>query len=341
MAITLIEAAEDRRYERENRREGREGLRDARRSYYEEEAADRSLGREIRGDRYREFERQELFGQREDRRIEREYRRQDTRRERELDDRVRLDRIARFGGIFATDDDRAFKKVLENEARNEKLEQYRELIQQCDARLLEYHRIEDWMGEFKRAGVSDNNIALLRTETRERQRESLTHVAQVRLMSQQTNWDEAERSVLRNLDNLSELEDRVYRDILRACDEENFQILDSAQANLEACIASLGEMTRKIPELASQRQREYDHSDLFGRVAQGAGRALKYSLYAAPVAFIGGCGIGWASGGFGGSVAGAFMLTFFTFPVAAMVGAGIGYLDWKRSNKDHFDFSIR
>ncbi len=335
------ERIEDRREAREDRQYGREELRDARRSYYEEEAADRSLERDIRADRYREFEREEMFGEQEDRRIEREYRRQDTRRERDIDDQVRLERISRFGGMFATDDDRAFKKVLQNEARSEKLEQYRELIQQCDSRLLEYHRTEDWLGEFKRAGFTENNIALLRAETRERQRESLSHVARARLLSQEHDWDEAERSVLRNLDGLSELEDRFYRDVLRACDEEDPEMLDRALTSLETCVASLGETTRKIPEMASQRQREYDHSDLFGRIAQGATKALRYSVFAAPVAFIGGCGIGCAAGGFGGSVAGAFILTFFTFPIAAMVGAGLGYLDWKTSNKDHFDFSIR
>ena len=342
------EAREDRREEREERREEREESRDIRRLHLREEAADRSLEREIRADRYQEFEREELFGQQEDRRIqredqriEREYRRQDTRRGREFDDQVRLERISRFGGAFATDDDRAFKKVLQNEARIEKLEHYRELIQQCDDRLVEYHRMEDWLGEFKRAGLSENNVALLRTETRERQRESMTQISRARLLSQQANWDEAELSVLRNLDSLSDQEDRVYRDVLRACDEGNPEMLDRALMNLETCVASLGEITRRIPELASQRQREYDHSDLFGRVAQGAGKALKYGLYAAPVAFIGGCGMGWASGGFGGSVAGAFMLTFFTFPAAALIGAGIGYWDWKKSNEDHFDFSIR
>ena len=327
----LDEAAEDRRDERADRREEREEIRDARRSYYREEAADRRLDRNIRADQYHEFQREEQLEQRHDRRLDRA-----------IGDQVRMERSSRFGGLFATEEDRAFKRIMQKEDREEKLGQYRQLIQQCSNRLQEYQHLEDWLSDVRRANFNADTIARVRTEIRENQREAGNHLAQMRLLNEQTNWNAEERNVLDALDEVNQLEERFYRSVIRACDEENPESLGYALEDLEACRARVSELqTRRIPGLVSDQQNEIDHSDQFGYVAQGAGRTLrKFWLPAIIVGFVGGCGIGFATGGFLNAVTTALILPFLAVPATALVGAVIGFLEWKSDKSvDHFDFT--
>ena len=175
------EAAEDLRDEREERGASRD-------AYYREEAQDRRLDRGIRGDRYSKFEREELIDERYDRR-----------QEREIDDHVRLQRSAFLGGVFASEEDRAFRRIVQRESREEKLDQYRELIQQCEDRIREYHTMEDWLDEIKRSGFEADTIEQVRAEARERRLSFITQQSQVGLLTERTNWTEEERKVLNDL----------------------------------------------------------------------------------------------------------------------------------------------
>ena len=314
------EAAEDRREERED-------TRDARRSFYREEAEDRRLNRQIRADTYQEFQREELLDQREDRR-----------EEREISDRVRLERGSRFGGVFATEEDRAFKQIQDRRAREEKREKYRELIQQCEDRQREYHQTEDWLHAIKRSDFSQEVIAEVRTQVRELQRESLAHAVQTRLLNEQVNWNEEERRVIGDLGRVSELEERIYGDVLRACDDKDPNKLDYALDNVRACDANVRELLRRIPDLAAEQQREVEYSGQFGYVIQGVGRTFRrFWLVAILVGFVAGCGIGFATDGFVGALTTSLFLPFLALPALALIGAVIGYLEWKSTRQiDHF-----
>ena len=315
----------------EDRREEREETRDARRSYYREEAADRRLERDIRSDQYHEFQREEQLEQRYDRRMDRA-----------IEDQVRMERSSRFGGLFASEEDRAFKRIMQKEDREEKRGQYRQLINQCEDRIQGYHQMEDYLNDIRRSDFSADTIAEVRADIRESQREAGTHLAQMRILNEQTNWNAEERKVLDALDEVNQLEERVYRNVLRACDEENPDSLGYALDDLETCRARVAELqSRRIPGLVTDQQSEIDHSDQFGYVMQGAGRTVrKFWLPAIIVGFVGGCGIGFATGGFLNAVTTALILPFLAVPATALVGAVIGFLEWKSDKSvDHFDFT--
>jgi hypothetical protein len=315
------EAAEDLRDEREERGASRD-------AYYREEAQDRRLDRGIRGDRYSKFEREELIDERYDRR-----------QEREIDDHVRLQRSAFLGGVFASEEDRAFRRIVQRESREEKLDQYRELIQQCEDRIREYHTMEDWLDEIKRSGFEADTIEQVRAEARERRLSFITQQSQVGLLTERTNWTEEERKVLNDLAYVRE-EESVYDDILRACDTADPDKLESALANLKACVADVGDVLRRIPRLAAGQQRKYNNSDSLGQVLQGGLTGGKYGVFATPVTFIGGCVAGLAGGGFLAGLSTGFTIAILTVPIGFAVGGAIGFFKWKAENRDHFHSSL-
>ena len=319
-------------------RDDRRAYRDA---YFREEAEDRRLDRDIRGDRYFEVDREELLDQRDDRRqrraIDREElldQRDDRQEEREIGDRVRLQRTALFGGIFASEEDRQFRKIKEREARERKLGQYQQLIQQCEDRIKEYHMMEDWLDEIRRSDFNSDTIEQVRSEVREQKLQLLTRRSENDLLTGQGNWNAEERRVLKNLTELTAFEESVYDDVLIACDTAELKNLESAQQTVRFCGSQAGEVLKRIPQLAAGQKRSYDNSDANQSVMRFGLMGLKYSGLVAPLMFIVGCvaGSGFAVGqGFGAAL--------LTVLIGGGAGAAIGYFKWKGGSGDDLDLS--
>ena len=300
------EAAEDLRDERQERGASRD-------AYYREEAQDRRLDRGIRGERYQDFEREELVDQREDRR-----------QERDIDDQVCLKRTAFLGGAFASEEDRAFRRIVEREVREEKLVQYQELIRQCQDRIREYHTVEDWLDEIRRSDFNADMIEKVRTQAREDRLQFVTRRSQGQLLAERSNWNEEERKVLRNLAELTEFEESAYDDVLLACDNAEPEKLETALETMRFCEIRAGEVLKRIPRLATQQNHKYDNADSLRYVLQFGMTGAKYAAFAAPVMFIGGC---LAGDGF--AVGTGFSTALFTVMLGAAGGAVFGYFKGK------------
>ena len=314
------EAAEDLRDEKEERRASRD-------AFYREEAADRRQDRDIRGERYAEFEREELLDERCDRR-----------EEREISDHVRLRRSSLFGGAFASEEDRAFRRIKQREAREDKLGQYRGFIQQCERRIREYHTVEDWLLDLMQSGFGEDAVGEIRAEARERKLSLMSEQSQVRL-SVAHRLGREERQVLIDQDNVMELEGMVYDDILLACDTRDVNRLESALANLRACNKDVEDVLMRIPRMAARQQRKYNSSDTLGYVLQFSFKGLKIGTFLAPVALVAGCTVGLGGGdGFWASFGSGFAWAFVSILLGGAVGAVIGII--KGNSSDHFDFSV-
>ncbi len=347
------EISEDIRDERDERR----AYRDA---YFREEAEDRRLDRGIRGDRYYEVDREELIDQRDDRRerrsldreeqvdlhgdrrerraIDREKRleqRYDRLQDREIGDRVRLQRTAFLGGAFASEEDRAFRRIMEREAREEKLGQYHQLIQQCEDRIKEYHMIEDWLNDIRQSDFNTDTMEQVRSEVREQKLQLLTRRSENDLLTEQSNWNAEERKVLKSLTELTAFEESVYDDVLIACDTAELKNLESALQTVRFCGSQAGEALKSIPQLAAGQKRSYSSADANRSIMRFGFMGLKYSGFVAPLMFVGGCiaGDGFAVGqGFGAAL--------LTVLIGGGAGAAFGYFKWKSEGGDDLDFSL-
>ncbi len=303
----IEEATEDLRDEREERGAYRD-------SYYREEAEDRRTDRNIRGDRYYEIDREELLDKRDDRR-----------QEREIDDRVRLERTAFLGGVFASKEDRAFRRIMEREVREEKLGQYQQLIQQCQDRIKEYHMMEDWLDDIRRSDFNTETIEEVRTEVREQKLQLLTRRSQNELLTERSNQNAEERKILKSLTDLTVFEESVYDDVLIACDTAELKNLESALETVRFCGAQAGDVLRVIPRLAAGQKRNYDNSDALQSILQVGLTGAKYAGLVAPVTFIGAC---LAGDGFF-NVGQGFSAAILTVMIGGAVGGAIGYFKWK------------
>ncbi len=354
----FAESAEDVRDAREDRKDDREDRRASRDAFYREEAADRRLGRDIKEDTYYEINREELLDQRDDRRLEREFGREelleeqeDRRRAREVQDRVLL---RRGSSIFASDEEVELRRIVERDLRQEKVSQYQQLIQQCKDRIREFHTMEDWLDEIKQSGFEADTREKVRVEARERRLSFLTEQSQVGLLNEHNNWNAEERKVLNDLAYVTEQEDSVYDDILRACDTADPDKLESALANLRACEADAGEVLRRIPRLVTGQQRRddklggirpilsrvvprkadrqepsYDDSDAIRSVLRGCLAGAKWGAIASPIAFLGGCAVGIATDGFFAGFGQGLTWAILTPIIGGALGGAIGFFNFK------------
>ena len=303
----IEEATEDLRDEREERGAYRD-------SYYREEAEDRRTDRNIRGDRYYEIDREELLDERDDRR-----------QEREIGDRVRLERTAFLGGVFANKEDRAFRRIMEREVREGKLGQYQQLIQQCQDRTKEHHMMEDWLDDIRRSDFNTDTIEEVRTEVREQKLQLLTRRSQNELLTERSNRNAEERKILKSLTDLTVFEESVYDDVLIACDTAELKNLESALETVRFCEAQAGDVLKTIPRLAAGQKRNYDNSEALQSILQVGLTGAKYAGLVAPVTFIGACVAG--DGFF--NVGQGFSAAILTVMIGGAVGGAIGYFKWK------------